>query len=272
MDLNDIFSSMILHEAVPRKSKELNIKPDVPPDLNNPDKRIPTQDEQPQQEPPPPQQEQQPQEAPPPEDAGQDAGAVDANAGAAPEGGDTETPPDMSGGAEDPNAAGGEDQGEADQQGAEGDADATPVQQDDEQQAEQEIFSNLKPEQQEIMKKELKDRFVEVYRMTIDTMDHLNKITKTIYDKSMIDFIIRKLLEIKDISRDSLLYAYDTRTYIENKVVLQKLLSVYTELTQMVEQIYGSRVKRAEIARKKVGKVSNDNIFRLDDFIQDVSW
>ena len=61
-------------------------------------------------------------------------------------------------------------------------------------------------------------------------------------------------------------------SYIENKVVLQKLLSVYTELTQMVEQIYGSRMKRAEIARKKVGKVSNDNIFRLDDFIQDVSW
>lgn len=275
MDLNDIFSSMILHEAVPRKSKELNIKPDVPPDLNNPDKRIPTQDMQ-QQE-PPPEQQQQDQQAPPPEE--QQPPADDANmdaSGAAPEGGDTETPPDMAGGAEDPNAVAGddaqgqEDQQAADQQGAE--ADAAAPQQDDEQQAEQEIFANLKPEQQEIMKRELKDRFVEVYRMVIDTMDHLNKITKTAYDKSMIDFIVRKLLEIKDISRDSLLYAYDTRTYIENKVVLQKLLSVYTEITQMVEQIYGSRMKRAEIARKKVGKVSNDNIFRLDDFIQDVSW
>ena len=262
MDLNDIFSSMILHEAVPRKSKELNIKPDVPPDLNNPDKRIPTQDMQ-QQE-PPPEQQQQDQQAPPPEE--QQPPADDANmdvSGAAPEGGD---PNAVAG----DDAQGQEDQQAADQQGAE--AVAAAPQQDDEQQAEQEIFANLKPEQQEIMKRELKDRFVEVYRMVIDTMDHLNKIAKTAYDKSMIDFIVRKLLEIKDISRDSLLYAYDTRTYIENKVVLQKLLSVYTELTQMVEQIYGSRMKRAEIACKKVGKVSNDNIFRLDDFIQDVSW
>lgn len=274
-----------LNEAAPRKAKDLGINPDTPPDLNNPNsdnKQPPQKDDNPspsnnadQQKDDPSLSAAQP-DAVMADDKPQDDESL---ANAQPDAVMGNNDDQSSDGAENDGDQAGEDNGDTNENGEE-DQDTSGEEQpaapssinDELKQDEQEIFKDLSQEQLEIKTNELKREYKDLYSAVNDILDKLNDISKTSFDATMIEFITRKLLELKDIIKDSVTDTFDTRTYIENQVEFQKMISLFNNLTVMVETIYNARVKRvaAEAKEKKSKKDSED--FDIEDFVQDVGW
>ena len=263
----------VLHEAVPRKAKQLGLNPEAPPDMNDPNAGVADTPQPPQDVQDSPEVEGGDQ-SPPADDtgapsddmgAGGDPGAdpaaggdMDTGAGDGAEGGEgdptAEEDPNADPNAEDPNAdpnAGG-DMGQAT---------------DEKETAEQELFKDLKPEQLEIKKKELKERFQDLYQITADTIEKLNKVTKTSYDANMIDLSLRQLLNLKDLIHQSITKVFTTRTYVENKIELEKFATLFNSITTTIGMVYESRAKRAQLDRPKL-RGRDLNI----DFYQDLGY
>lgn len=273
-----------LNEAAPRKAKDLGINPDTPPDLNNPnndDKQPPQKDDNPSPSNNTDQQKDDPSLSAAQPDAvmADDKPQDDASlANAQPDavmGGNSD---DQSSDGTDGDQAG-EDNGDNNENGEE-DQDTSGEEQpaapssinDELKQDEQEIFKDLSQEQLEIKTNELRREYKDLYSAVNDILDKLNDISKTSFDATMIEFVTRKLLELKDIIKDSVTDTFDTRTYIENQVEFQKMIALFNNLTVMVETIYNARVKRvaAEAKEKKSKKDSED--FDIEDFVQDMGW
>ena len=267
-----LFEDFILQEAVPRKAKELGITPDTPPDLTKPNSG--QQDNQQ----PVDQTTQDPNATP---DSG--PANIDPNAGL--DGGDQNM--------DDPNATGGEelpdpgagDQGMDDGTGAdnpEGDmgqdpnADPNadmgmeqPAPGDELKQAEDEVFADVKPEHKQIRDKELKERYQDFYKIVSESLDKLNKVSKSAYDAVMIDLALRQLLQIKDITFTIITDLFSTRTYVENKIELEKLVTDFNAIVNNITNIYEARIKRAV----KYNKGNNDDTGMGSlDYSQDLGW
>ena len=121
-----------------------------------------------------------------------------------------------------------------------------PNPEDELQQKEDEVFAELKPEQKDIKLMELKKQYMKLNSVVTSSIEKLNKASRTTYDDAMIEFILRKLLELKELSKDSLLRTFSTRTYIENQVELQRMITAFNIITNMISEISTSRLKRNE--------------------------
>jgi len=281
MDLNDIFANIVLEreplqEAVPKKAKDLGINPSNPPDLNKPGGAAPPQEEQkPPAEPIQQQsQEQSPQQGGQEETPQQQPQPPQKEQPTSPQEQEGKVPPEE-----------GEEQ-QAPQEGEDDEEEEQPPQEEEEEpeppdtldgdleQGEKEIYAELKPEQFSIRKQELKDRFKDFNDMIVDSLNKLNKITKTSFDINMIEFITKKLLSLKDLSRDYLVKTFETKTYEENKAELEIMFYSLQKLSNMIEEIRTSRYKRIKKSTEESKKKSmkDGNTFSLDDIIQDVIW
>lgn len=217
---NDFFTSMVLNEANGKPSDGVT-PPDDPPDF--------TTDQQ--------------QDQP---DAGADPGAAppdDPNA-APPEEQPQEGDPNAEEQPEDPNAV--PDDPNADP-GAMDVPPQEPSPEDELQQKEDEVLAELKPDQKDIKMMELKKQYMKLNSVVTSSIEKLNKASRTTYDDNMIEFILRKLLELKELSKDSLLRTFGTRTYIENQVELQRMITAFNIITNMISEISQSRIKRNEV-------------------------
>ena len=114
------------------------------------------------------------------------------------------------------------------------------------EQVEKDVFSDLKPEQMILKNAELKERYQEVYKAIVDSLEKINKISRTSYDDTMLDFIVKKMTNLKSMIVDSVEVAFHTRTYVENKIELQRYILAFNYLTNMMTQIYQSRLKRQQ--------------------------
>jgi orf73 len=239
--MTDLFNSLVLQEATPSVAKKLNITPDEPPDVTQ--SRQPQEDDHNQQTNQPPQQEEQPQETqntPPQEETQQeDDQQQQQYAEENPEEGNAEEDYSSEEGGEEVPA----EDGAGEEEGLEGPTVAT--QEDPLDQAESEVFSNLKPEQFAIRIKTLKNQYKNLHSTIVDTLDQMNKLTKTSYDSNMIEFATRRLLELKDNVRDALVLSFPTRTYVENEIELQKATAAFNQIYDMINIVYDSRLKRA---------------------------
>lgn len=268
--MSSLFEQFILQEAIPKKAKELGISPEAPPDLTRPNSG---QQDQMNQDP----NQQQPDQAPPenvdpnagldtsaPEDTNDNPQGNVVPADGSPDGdlGAEEDPNAVEGDPNDPNAMG-EDPNAL--QGPEG---VAPAPGDEMQQADQELYAELKPEQRKIQNRELKERYQDLYKIVSESLDKLNKVTKSSYDANMIDFAMRQLLNIKDLIYTSITASFATRTYVENKVELEKLTTMFNSVTNMVSTIYEARVNRT-LKYNKEG-LSNDSKMSNIDFTQDL--
>ena len=259
-----LFEQWILGEAVPTKAKSLGINPEKPPDMTDPatgatnasDPNNPPPDEgkdipavdKPDQD-PAADDEQNPEED---QDTGEDA--PDDQGGDAP-------PPADSGGGDDMSGDAGEDAGDGSEGGDEDGGEDTEDNPDDQGgadqpedelgQAEKELFKDLKPEQIAIKERELRERFQDLYQVVAESIDKLNKITKTTYDANMLDLVLRQLINLKDTILHSITKAFPTRTYVQNKVELQKLATIFNALTNSVRNIYEVRVNKVMQNSKK---------------------
>lgn len=183
-----------------------------------------------------------PSQQQPPPDGGGDPNAMQQDPNAA---GDPNAQGDPNTMQQDPNQVPPDDAGGGDP-GMQGPTDINA----DIENAEKEVFSDLKPEQQIIMKTELKERYQELHKALIESLAKINKVSRTSYDDVMIDFIIKKMVNLKTMVSDSLVNAFNTRSYFENKKELQRFIRAFNFTSSLLDKIYESRINRQRAAAK----------------------
>lgn len=233
-----LFEQMILGEAAPKQKPSPMVQPqeneEEPPDFTQ---REP--DPEPDQAPAPPGQEPMPPEegggeVPPEEGTGEEVPPEEQQPG-------MEQQPPMEG---DPNAMMGGEPSDAEEL----------------DQAEGEIFKDIKPEQMNIKIEELKQQFKKFNSVIVAAMEKLDDVSHTTYDDALLEFIARKLLELKELSRDYLLKTFNTRTYIQNQVELQRMIVAFNLVTNLISEIRQSRIKRKTAIEER-----NNKLFKVKD-------
>lgn len=132
---------------------------------------------------------------------------------------------------------------------------AAPI--DDLDPSQDSINFDIKPEQMNIKVTELKNQFKKLNSVITSALEKLDKISHTTYDSALIEFITRKLMELREYSKDFLLKSFNTKTYIENQIELQRMIVTFNLITNLVSQIKDFRVKRQEIINDR-----NDHLFK----------
>lgn len=111
---------------------------------------------------------------------------------------------------------------------------------------EQDIFRDLSPEQMIIKNKELKAQFKSLNNIIFDSLEKLNNISHTSYDNTILDFVVRKLVELKNISRDYTVEVFNTKSYIENQIQLQKMVATFNRIVNLLSNVRDNRQREFE--------------------------
>ena len=102
---------------------------------------------------------------------------------------------------------------------------------------EKEILGSLSDEQISIKYKELKTQYINIYS-TIDTLlIRVNKISKNNNNIKVIEFILNKLTELKELVVFYLTNTFDTKSYIENTINYQQYLAILNSMTKLFKEI-----------------------------------
>lgn len=116
-----------------------------------------------------------------------------------------------------------------------------------------EIFGSLTPEQIEIKKYELKTQYKNLYDAINSSLNGLDNISRTTEDSILISFVIKKLLEVRTLTNDSLIKSFKLRSYIENQIELKKLITSYEMILKIINDINDFRIK-LKLQSDKVNK------------------
>lgn len=111
---------------------------------------------------------------------------------------------------------------------------------------EKDVFRDLSPEQMIIKNKELKSQFRSLNNIIFDSLEKLNNISHTSYDNTILDFVVRKLVELKNISRDYTVEVFNTKSYIENQIQLQKMVATFNRIVNLLSNIRDNRQREFE--------------------------
>lgn len=181
---------------------------------------------------------------------GGDAGAVEGDPNA--QGDEQQQDPN----AEDPNAAGMEDPT------ATGDGSQGPdMQQDEIKELEDSLFKNLKPDQIKSAKINLKGQFVDLYEIIDKTIERLNKIDRTSADISAINFVVKKLFEVRTLLKEALIKNFDNKSYVENQIILQRHMAIFNALTNIMGELGKTKSAKDKKRAKRImsGKEEDKN-------------
>lgn len=102
---------------------------------------------------------------------------------------------------------------------------------------EDEIFADLSPEQKDIRDNELKQRYIDLYSVIDDAERRINNIIKSETTAEILEFITRKMNELKALIHHNLTKVYDTRTYTENQAALQECIAIMNTICEMLDKI-----------------------------------
>ena len=127
----------------------------------------------------------------------------------------------------------GEEEGESSEEGDEnGEDDEYDI-----EKIENELFSDLTPEQIAIKNHELKNQFIETYSIIGSTLVRINDIPKSNDNVNILKFVTEKLLELRDMIDYNITVAYPTRTYIENNIIYQQCIATLNAIADIIDNI-----------------------------------
>lgn len=102
---------------------------------------------------------------------------------------------------------------------------------------EEEMYSNLTPEQLDVKHKELKTRFLDMYDMTTELVDRIGDAIITEENIGVIEYVSRNLNSLRTMLSDYVSSIYSTKSYIENSINYNRFLAVLNGINKMLEQI-----------------------------------
>lgn len=103
---------------------------------------------------------------------------------------------------------------------------------------EEEMYSNLTPEQLDVKHKELKTRFLDMYDMTTELVDRIGDAIVTEENIGVIEYISKNLNNLRTMLSDYVSSIYSTKSYIENSINYNRFLAVLNGINKMLEQMH----------------------------------
>lgn len=149
---------------------------------------------------------------------------------------------------------GSEDGGEGDDAGTDdstGDEEMDPGIEDDSindpnaklKELEKSIFDQLSTEQKALKTKELKTLFNSVYDKCAEIINTISSADRNPEQAKVYDYVMNSLTDLQKYIKDYLFNIYDSKTYIENMVQLQKYLTVLDTVSNIFEEVKNSSDK-----------------------------
>lgn len=110
------------------------------------------------------------------------------------------------------------------------------------QELQQSAFSNLSEEQLRIRSNNIKQSFIDLHNDIVDLGDRLIVVNKNSDNIASVNFVTNSLNELKEMIVDAVSDSFDTRTLVENQVLLQRFIAHYGMLVHIIEKL-PSKVK-----------------------------
>lgn len=102
---------------------------------------------------------------------------------------------------------------------------------------EEELLSNLTPEQLDIKHKELKDQFSSMFDIINSTIERIGDAAVNVDNINTIEYVSNKLSELKDMIIDYMKSVYSTKSYIENSINYNRFLATLNGINKILEEI-----------------------------------
>lgn len=118
---------------------------------------------------------------------------------------------------------------------------------------EDEIFADLSDQQKDIRDNELRQGYIQLYGVIDEAERRINNIIKNENTGRILEFITRKMNELKGLIHHNLTNVYDTRTYTENQTALQECIAIMNSICNMLDAIVKEDLTRkAEFENESV--------------------
>lgn len=105
---------------------------------------------------------------------------------------------------------------------------------------EKSIFDQLSTEQKALKTKELKTLFNSVYDKCTEIINTISSADRNPEQAKIYDYVMNSLTDLQKYIKDYLFQIYDSKTYIENMVQLQKYLTVLDTVSNIFEEVRNS--------------------------------
>lgn len=105
---------------------------------------------------------------------------------------------------------------------------------------EKSIFDQLSTEQKALKTKELKTLFNSVYDKCAEIINTISSADRNPEQAKVYDYVMSSLTDLQKYIKDYLFQIYDSKTYIENMVQLQKYLTVLDTVSNIFEEVKNS--------------------------------
>lgn len=105
------------------------------------------------------------------------------------------------------------------------------------QELQQSAFSNLSEEQLRIRSNNIKQSFIDLHNDIVDLGDRLVVVNKNSDNIASVNFVTNSLNELKEMIVDAVSDSFDTRTLVENQVLLQRFIAHYGMLVHIIEKL-----------------------------------
>ena len=137
------------------------------------------------------------------------------------------------------------DDGGGDDMGGDPEGDGAPPEgsSDEEQpvdelkQNEEELYSDLTPEQLDIKHKELKSNFLTMYDAIVGIIERLGDIATTEDNVPVVEYITSECTRIKDMITDYVNSVYQTKSHTENLINYNRFLAVLGGINKILEEM-----------------------------------
>ena len=102
---------------------------------------------------------------------------------------------------------------------------------------EDEIFADLTDQQKDIRDNELRQNYISLYDTIDEAEKRINNIVKDERTGRVLEFITRKMNELKELVHHNLTKVFNTRTYIENQTALAQCVAIMNTICDMLDSI-----------------------------------
>ena len=108
---------------------------------------------------------------------------------------------------------------------------------DELQQLEKNLLSDLSPQQMNIKNTELKRNFISLYELIDNTITRCNSLNKSDDMIDTLDFVISKLLDLKEMIYYYITNTFFTKTYIDNSIMYHQYLITLNSISSILSEI-----------------------------------
>lgn len=102
---------------------------------------------------------------------------------------------------------------------------------------EKSIFDQLSKEQKTLKTKELKSLYDVVYNKCTDIINTISGADRSPEQAKVYDYVMNSLTDLQKYIKDYLMQIFDSKTYIENMVQLQKYLTVLDTVSNIFDEV-----------------------------------